>query len=151
MMNLNRYQRLAYENPFIEGQGPTHMPDLWFLHDEIVDQQAAKIGITVSVAAENRAHHDTDAVWEVSVSLWPTSMSERLSYPLDMPIELSKWTEAHKQIAAKVHATNVEGIGARPDTDNPHTQGTVWSGEYALHLRLPLNEEEREGLSVELR
>lgn len=125
------------------------MSEMWFLHDKIVDEQAVRIGITVSVSAENRSQHDTDAIWEVSVSLWPTSMSERLSYSDELPIEVSKWTGAHKQIAAKVHAQSVEGIGARPDADNPDMHWTVWPGEYALHLHLPLNEEEREGLGVE--
>lgn len=151
MISLGRYQRLAYENPFIEGQGPTHMPEMWFLHDEILDEQAIRVGITVSVSGENRHHHETDAVWEVSVSIWPTSMAERLSYPEDFPIEVSKWTEAHKQIAGKAHGKNIEGVGIRPDAENPHQQALVWPGTYALHLHLGLNEEERAGLGVEPR
>ena len=85
MIKLNRYQRLAYDNPTIEGQHATHMPDGWLVHNETIDEQAVTVGITVDVAAENRAHYGTDAVWMISVSIWPTSMAEssltRRRYP----------------------------------------------------------------------
>lgn len=149
MINLNKHQRLAYENPFIEGQGPPHLPEGWFTHDEMVEGQAVRIGITVSVAAENRPKYGTDAVWEVSVSVWPTSMAERLSHPEDMPIQVDKWTETHKEIAAKTYGKNVAGISVSSEPESAQKEGVVGSGTYALHLLVPLNEEEREGLPVE--
>lgn len=151
MIKLNRYQRLAYDNPTIEGQHATHMPDGWLVHNETIDEQAVTVGITVDVAAENRAHYDTDAVWMISVSIWPTSMAERLSNPAEVPIEVSKWTERHKEIAARAHGANVEGISVRGEPDDRETKGHVWPGRYSLHLRVPLNEEERRELPVEPR
>ena len=150
MIKLNRYQRLAFENPIIEGQPPLNMPEGWSVHGETIDDQAVTVGLTVDVDTDNRAEHDTDAVWQVSVSVWPTSVAEKLSEPDGVPIELSKWTVRHKEIAAKAQARNVEGIsvsGGEPI--DPQPEGTVLEGTYALHLRLPLNDEEREGLPVE--
>lgn len=150
MIKLNRYQRLAFENPIIEGQPPLYMPEGWSVHGETIDEQAVTVAITVDVDADNRAEHDTDAVWWVSVSVWPTSVAEKLSNPDGVPIEVSKWTEKHKEIAAKAQARNVEGIsvsGGEPI--DPQPEATVLEGTYALHLRLPLNDEEREALPVE--
>lgn len=152
MINLNRYQRLAFENPIIDEQPPTHMPEGWSVHDETIDEQAVTVGITVDVDADNRDEHDTDAVWQVSVSMWPTSVAEKLSNPDGVPIQLSKWSARHKEIAAKAQARNVEGISVSDgEPIDPQPEGTVLEGTYALHLRLPLNEEEREGLPVEPR
>ena len=150
MISLNRYQRLAFENPIIEGQPPLNMPEGWSVHGETIDDQAVTVAITVDVDSDNRVEHHTDAVWQVSVSVWPTSVAEQLSNPDGIPIEVLKWTEAHKQIAAKAQARNLEGIsvsGGEPI--DPQPEATVLEGTYALHLRLALNVEEREGLRVE--
>lgn len=150
-LKFNRHQRLAYDNPTIEGQYATHLPDGWFIHNETVDDQAVTVGVTVDVSVDNYESHGTDAVWMTSVSVWPTSAAEMLSNPEGLPIEVAKWTEHHKEIAAKAHGGNVEGIGVRGEPDAPQPQGLVWPGTYSLHLRVPLSEEEREGLAVEPR
>ena len=144
-MNLNRYQRLAYTNPIIEEQPPTHMPDGWMLHRETIDEQNVMVAITVSVAAENRARHGTDAIWDISVSIWPSTVAERVSTPQGMPIEVSKWAEHHGEVAGKAYEANTQGIGRRDDPESP---GVAGQGSYTAHLRLPMSEEERAGLEV---
>lgn len=146
MISLSRYQRLAYNNPIIEEQPPTHMPDGWMLHRETIDGQTVMVAITVSVAAENRESHGTDAIWDISVSIWPSTVAERLSTPQGMPIEVSNWTDHHSQVAGKAYEANTQGIGRRDDPESP---GVAGQGTHTAHLRLPMSEEERAGLDVE--
>lgn len=150
-MNLNRYQRLAYENPCIDGQPPLHMPEGWILHGEEIDGQSVTVGVTVSVSAEHHVNHGSDAIWEISVSIWPTSVAEKLSHPQDFPMEVPRWTDHHKEIALKAHEKNVRGISIRDESPDPDLQGTVGEGRYAMHLHVPLNEEERAGLEIDRR
>ena len=146
MISLNRYQRLAYDNPIIEEQPPTHMPEGWMLHKETIDGQTVMVAITVSVAAENRSKLGADAIWDVSVSIWPSTVAEKVSTPQGRPIEVSKWTDHHSQIAGKAYEGNTQGIGLRDDPEHP---GVAGQSTYTAHLRLPMNEEERAGLGVD--
>lgn len=146
MISLNRYQRLAYDNPIVEEQPPTHMPEGWMLHQETIDGQTVMVAITVSVAAENRSSVGTDAVWEVSVSIWPSTVAEQLSTPQGRPIEVSKWTNHHSTVAGKAYEANTRGIGRRDDEE---AQGVAGQATYTAHLRLPLTEEERAELPVQ--
>lgn len=146
MLNLNRSQRIAYENPVIEGQPPLHLPENWALHREEVDGQAVTVVIMVSVASEHRRAYGTDAIWEISVSLWPTSVAEKLPHPEGSPIKVSKWTDRHREIAGKVYQANTRGLG---DRGGAPAQAAAADGTYSTHLHLPMTEEERAGLPVE--
>lgn len=146
MIKLNRYQRLAFENPFIDGMPPLDMHSGWMLHAEIAGEQSVTVGVTVDVDGDYRLGYGTDALWQISVRVWPTSLKEKLSFPEQRPIEVARWQDHHREAAFRAHESNARGIGHREAEFD--IREAVFSETYASHLWLALTEEERDGLPV---
>lgn len=130
---MNEHQRKAYEAPV---RGGVASPDDagYYRHDEYPGGIRVTVMVTVDVPEmEPGSALDHGALWHTSVSCWPRPGAAR-------PLPVARWKRRHREAAARTQAANAEGVGDRD------AQSRLVEGEHAVHLYVPLNNEELAGL-----